>query len=327
MQPNSRVSSAVLARGIANAMAAGLAWGLVFIAPVLLPDYSAPMLAFGRYLAFGLIALPLAWFARPALAQLRRADWIEALKLSLVGNIVYYLMLSAGIQAAGVPVPTMLIGTLPVVIAIFSNFKQREIAWRRLAPSLTIIALGVAAVNWTELKLAQSGPAGAVGSLWWGALLTVGAVLAWTWYPIRNARWLKNNPSIGSSTWATAQGVATLPLAALGMAGLQASRFWRADSSAQSALTAIWGPQPWRFLALMLTIGLLASWLGTKLWNRASQLLPTALAGQLIVFETLAALAYGFIHRGQAPEPIGAAGIVLLVIGVVLASRSFQRRV
>ena len=36
----------------------------------------------------------------------------------------------------------------------------------------------------------------------------------------------------------------------------------------------------------MLAIGLLASWLGTLMWNRASQLLPAALTGQLIVFET-----------------------------------------
>ncbi len=42
------------------ALAAGLMWGLVFVVPLLLPDYPAALLSFGRYLAFGLIALPLA---------------------------------------------------------------------------------------------------------------------------------------------------------------------------------------------------------------------------------------------------------------------------
>src|SRR5262249_58143719 len=44
--------------GLACALSAGLMWGLVFVAPLLLPEYPAPLLAVGRYLAFGLIALP-----------------------------------------------------------------------------------------------------------------------------------------------------------------------------------------------------------------------------------------------------------------------------
>jgi len=67
----------------------------------------------------------------------------------------------------------------------------------------------------------------------------------------------------------------------------------------------------------MLAIAVFASWLGTLCWNAASQRLPTALAGQLIVFETLAALAYAFVLRGQWPESLTLAGIALLVIGVI----------
>jgi drug/metabolite transporter (DMT)-like permease len=66
----------------------------------------------------------------------------------------------------------------------------------------------------------------------------------------------------------------------------------------------------------MLAIGLLASWLGTLCWNEASQRLPTTISGQLIVFETLAALAYAFALRGGAPGGLTLAGIVLLVVGV-----------
>jgi drug/metabolite transporter (DMT)-like permease len=74
----------------------------------------------------------------------------------------------------------------------------------------------------------------------------------------------------------------------------------------------------------MLAIGLLASWLGTLCWNQASRLLPTSLAGQLIVFETLAALAYGFMHRGAAPDGLTWAGMALLVAGVVAGTRAFK---
>jgi drug/metabolite transporter (DMT)-like permease len=81
------------------------------------------------------------------------------------------------------------------------------------------------------------------------------------------------------------------------------------------------GPRPLEFLALVLTIALFASWLGTLCWNAASQRLPTSLVGQLIVFETLAALAYGLALRGQWPSPWIALGIALLVAGVVMGVR------
>jgi drug/metabolite transporter (DMT)-like permease len=71
----------------------------------------------------------------------------------------------------------------------------------------------------------------------------------------------------------------------------------------------------------MAIIGLFASWLGTLCWTEASQRLPTALAGQLIVFETLAALAYAYILRGQMPQPLTLIGIACLMVGVLRAVR------
>ena len=150
----------------------------------------------------------------------------------------------------------------------------------------------------------------------WGAALAVGAVVCWTWYPLRNADWLRHHPDRSPRAWATAQGLATLPMAALGYVGFTA---WSATSTPDFALP--FGPQPQRFLLLMFAIGLLASWLGTLCWNEASQRLPTALTGQLIVFETLSALAYAFVIRGRAPAAMTLAGIGLLVAGVGWALR------
>jgi drug/metabolite transporter (DMT)-like permease len=77
----------------------------------------------------------------------------------------------------------------------------------------------------------------------------------------------------------------------------------------------------------MFTIGFFASWLGTMCWNEASQRLPTTIAGQLIVFETLSALAYAFMLRGAPPPPATLAGIALLVAGVMWALRVRPERV
>jgi drug/metabolite transporter (DMT)-like permease len=306
--------------GTLFALAAGLMWGLVFVAPLLLPEYPAALQSFGRYLAFGLIALPLAWLDRARLATLTRADWVEALKLAAIGNIVYYLFLASSIQRAGAPLPTMIVGTLPVVIAISSNLRDARrdgrLPWARLLPSLLLIAAGIGLVNHVEIGRLRAEASGQLGEYALGALLAIGAVACWTWYPLRNADWLRHHPGRSPGTWATAQGIATLPLALLGYA-----LFWAFSAASGDAFAMPFGPRPAEFIGLMLVIGLLASWLGTLCWNEASQRLPTTLVGQLIVFETLSALSYAYLLRGAWPRAQTLAGIALLVAGVLWALR------
>jgi drug/metabolite transporter (DMT)-like permease len=307
-------------KGVLFALAAGLLWGLVFIGPQLLPDYPAALQSFGRYLAFGLIALPLGWADRRELIRLSRADWAEAMRLAAIGNLLYYLCLSGAILRAGGPLPTMIIGTLPVVIAISANLRNQRrdgrLPWSRLAAPLLLIALGIASVNRAELARLPAVAGTQPDAYLLGVALAVGAVVCWTWYPLRNADWLRDHPGRHPRAWATAQGLATLPLAAAGYA-----LFWLWQSHADSGFPMPLGPRPPIFAGLMLLIGLFASWLGTLCWNEASQRLPTAMVGQLIVFETLAALAYTFVLRGSWPGAATLAGIGLLVAGVLAAVR------
>ena len=146
--------------------------------------------------------------------------------------------------------------------------------------------------------------------------MAIAAVACWTWYPLRNADWLRAHADRSPRTWATAQGVATLPLAVIGCAGFGA---WNALSG--SAFPMPFGPTPERFVWLMLAVGLFASWLGTLCWNEASQRLPTSLVGQLIVFETLSALTYAYLLRGEAPGAVTLLGVALLIAGVMWALR------
>jgi drug/metabolite transporter (DMT)-like permease len=306
--------------GTLFALAAGLLWGLVFVVPLLLPEYPPALLSTARYLAFGLIALPLAWLDRARLRELSRADWTEAMKLALVGNLLYYLFLAAAIQRSGGPLPTVIIGTLPVVIAVTSNLRDARrdgrLPWARLAPSLALIAAGVLLVNHAELQHLRSTQPVDPGRYALGAALALGAVACWTWYPLRNADWLRDHAERSPRVWATAQGVATLPLSAAGLAVV-----WMVPAGG-SGFEMPLGPQPERFVALMLALGLLASWLGGLCWNEASQRLPTTLAGQLIVFETAAALAYAFALRGSLPPAATVAGILVLAAGVIRAMRA-----
>jgi drug/metabolite transporter (DMT)-like permease len=306
--------------GAAFALAAGMMWGLMFVVPLLLPEYPAALLAVGRYLAFGLIALPLSWIDRAAIARLSRADWIEALKLVAVGNLLYYLCLAGAIQRTGAPLPAMIVGALPVVIAISANLRDHLrdglLPWNRLAPALLLIGGGIACVNVAELGAPGVAAAGSRLRHAGGVLLALGAVACWTWYPLRNADWLRRHPGHNPRAWSTAQGLAILPLS---LSGYLAT--WIALQLGDSPLSMPFGPRPLAFIGLAAAMGLLSTWLASWCWNHASRRLPTSLAGQFLVFETLAALSYAFLLRGQWPAPMVLAGAALMVGGLLWAVR------
>ncbi|WP_373964288.1 DMT family transporter [Kosakonia sacchari] len=302
--------------GVLYALLAGLFWGLIFVGPLIVPDYPAALQSTGRYLALGIIALPLAWLGRARLRQLTRSDWFTALWLTIMGNLVYYVCLASAIQRTGAPVSTMIIATLPVVIPVCANllYSQRDgkLAWRRLAPALLCIALGLGCVNIAELRHGLPNFSGwRYGS---GIVLAFTSVACWAWYALRNARWLRENPDKNPMMWATAQALVTLPVS---LVGYIAACLWLGVQ--QPDFTLPFGPRPLMFITLMFTIAVLCSWVGALCWNIASQRLPTVIVGPLIVFETLAGLLYTFVLRQSLPPLLTICGIVLLVGGVLMA--------
>ena len=302
--------------GVLYALLAGMMWGLIFVGPVLVPEYPAVLQSMGRYLALGLIALPLAWLGRARLRQLSGRDWWTALVLTMTGNLIYYVCLASAIQRTGAPVSTMIIGTLPVVLPVMANllYSQRDgkLPWRRLFPALSFIAVGLVCVNIAELR--QGLPNFSIWRYGGGMGLAVVSVACWAWYALRNARWLRENPDKHPMMWATAQALVTLPVS---LAGYLIACGWLHVQ--QVGFPLPFGPRPLLFVTLMLTIAVLCSWVGALCWNIASQKLPTVILGPLIVFETLAGLLYTFLLRQSMPPLLTLSGILLLVVGVVYA--------
>ncbi|HII3072263.1 TPA: DMT family transporter [Citrobacter freundii] len=305
--------------GVLYALLAGLMWGLIFVGPLIVPEYPAVLQSMGRYLALGLIALPIAWLGRVRLRQLGRKDWVTALTLTMMGNLIYYVCLASAIQRTGAPVSTMIIGTLPVVIPVFANllYSQRDgkLSWWRLSPALVLIGIGLLCVNISELNQGLPDFSGwRYGS---GIALALISVVCWAWYALRNARWLRENPDKHPMMWATAQALVTLPVSLLGYI---AACLWLNGQTPDFSLP--FGPRPAMFIGLMIAIAVLCSWVGALCWNVASQKLPTVILGPLIVFETLAGLLYTFILRQEFPPLLTVSGITLLMVGVVIAVRA-----
>jgi drug/metabolite transporter (DMT)-like permease len=285
-------------------------WALSFVSPVILQEFSPYTVTLGRYATFGVISLSIALFARRQIRALRRTDWTRVVALAVVGHLAYYLLLVTAIQLSDVPGPTAVIGLLPLSVPIFANLHKRELPWRMLSWPLVLIAAGLFLVHTHEYRLRTPAdvPRYAVG-----IGCAFGALACWTWYGIANAAWLRARPHVTATAWTIAQGMALLPMVIVAASIAAASGAERATDD-------------WReFIIVSLVVGLASTWLATLCWSQASRLLPTTLAGQLIVFVTIAAVIYSSIYRGTLPSPAVAIGVSVLAAAVALGVRAIHR--
>jgi drug/metabolite transporter (DMT)-like permease len=287
--------------GLACAILACAGWGFAFVGPQVLHDWPASAVAAGRYIAYGL------WSALALLsARLRGGPrpfdggkWRDAILLSLAGNLLYYVLLSAAVQRAGVFLPTLIIGLLPVTVSMTGRLLDGQRLTPLYGAALALILAGLLLAN-------RPAPGAQGGADPLGLLYAFGALALWTGYGVLNAQWLRAHPQVGGLEWSSLQGAGVLPFALLLFAA---------------------GPRPsqhgdWPlFLLVSGVLGVITSWAANSAWNLASLRLRASLLGQLIVVETIAGIAYGAVWNGAVPAAGVLAGTALLVAGVVLAIR------
>ncbi|MEG2629922.1 MAG: DMT family transporter [Comamonas sp.] len=287
--------------GIACAMAAGALWGLVFLAPELANEFTPLQLAAGRFLAYGMFAAALLWPRWSALkAKLAARDWWVLCGLSFLGNALYYVLLANAVQRGGIAMTSLVIGFLPVAVTVIGSRQSQALPLRRLAPSLLLGLAGAACIGWESLG-GQAARGGLVGML-----CAVGALVSWTIYAVANSRQLARLPQVSAHDWNLATGVVTGARAMLLL--LLA---WALENNDHTS--AQW----WRFIAVVSGVALAASMAGNALWNRTSRLLPLTLVGQMILFETLFALLYGFLWEQRLPTFWEMAAMLLVVASVL----------
>ncbi len=294
--------------GILSGLGAGALWGLVFVAPRMAPGLSSVDLTVGRFLSYALVSA-LVMSAGPRthrLPTVRQA--LFALGMSALGFTGYYLLLLLAIDDIGVELPTLIIGTIPLLLMLLG--KPQHLSWRVLVPGLAFTAAGL----WLMMDITRGGGLPGVTLAYGrGIGLAVAAMLCWSAFALLNSRWLQRHPEVNATEWTNWLGVATglgaLLLWVIG--GSQAKVLLGLDSQAQAAIVCI-------------ATGIGSAWLGSILWNVASQRLSASLCGQLIVSETIFALLYSFAWEGHWPTPAQGLACVLFVIGIVLSIRAHR---
>lgn len=294
-----------MAGGIVAGVAAGALWGLVFVAPRMVAGWPGVDLTVGRFAAYGTTALAVMLVSsrrrRPTPAQA-----LAAAGMSVLGFTGYYLLLVLAVRDAGTEVPTLVIGTIPIWVMLLG--KPAHLRYRALVPGLLLTAAGLA------LMIASPHGALPAGTHYArGIALAVASLACWTAFALLNAAWLKKHPEVDATDWANWLGIAT---------GLGALVLWALAGSPVSELAAREGKG--LFLVLALATGVGSAWLATVLWNVASRRLSASLCGQLIVSETLFALAYSFAWDGRWPALVQGAACVLFILGILATIRAHQ---
>ena len=87
--------------GVLLGIAAGALWGLIYIAPLLLPQYNPVLVALGRFIAFGLVSLPFIIPAGYALTYKKIDRW--GLLILGVATLICAIMIIRQVQTLGIP--------------------------------------------------------------------------------------------------------------------------------------------------------------------------------------------------------------------------------
>ncbi|WP_120966533.1 DMT family transporter [Comamonas sp. lk] len=311
---NSRSS---LVSGSVFALAACALWGAIFLVPTLLPEFSPLQITFGRFVLYGVVALCIFLpQAARLLPKLRKADVRHLIWLALTGNIIYFALVATSVQWIGMAITSLIVGLVPVMVPLLGRKTSGAVPLKSLLAPMALILAGIVLIN----AHALSGEAASnqqPGRYLLGVVMAVLAVICWSRYALDNTRYLAQSRFNGTQ-WSTLWGLAVGLISAL----LWALLWLVSPGDAAPAIPA----QRWQmFWLLNLAVAIFSSWLGNWMWNAASQRLPITLVGQLLVFETLFALAYHFIHVRRLPQLTELAPMLLILAGIAWSLQRFTR--
>jgi drug/metabolite transporter (DMT)-like permease len=310
--------------GILAALITGALWGLTFVAIRYVQPFTELDLAIARYGIFALMSLLLMVRPRFRPRGIPPGRAVVALLLGAVGYVGYFIAASLAVRHAGAAIPPLVVGLLPVCLAIIGNRANSDVEWGRLALPLAMITAGVAVTNlWT---LTNARAAGTQQDVLLGIACSFAALGIWIVYGVVNARAMRAAASPDTLAWTGLQGIGAglgiMPLVVMVAVGAP-SMFGTLPLSSPAGLN---------FLAWALVMGVVGSWVATWCWSIASRRLPLSLSAQLIVAETVFGLLYGFVYEYRWPALAEWIGILLQLVGAGVAvavftgSHRLQRR-
>ncbi|MFA6118623.1 MAG: DMT family transporter [Parachlamydiales bacterium] len=304
-------------KGIVFAIAACFIWGLIYVVPQFMNGFTSIEVVLGRYSMYGLISSLIFLKSKiKGTCSYPRAIWIKALFFSLIITIGYYTFVVLSLRFSSPAICTLVLGISPIAIAFYGNWKQKETSFKSLIIPSFLILIGLLIINSEYFEKSDS-----LYSYILGIVCCILALIAWSWYVVANSRFLKQHPEIRSSDWSTLVGLSTLFWVFVFIIFL--TMFFKNQFHFNKFFVP--GPDLTHFLIGSILLGLLCSWVGAYLWNKASLLLPVSLAGQLTIFETIFGILFVYIIERHRPPIVESLGVIVLIAAIVYGVRGFYK--
>ncbi len=284
--------------GFAACALASCFWGCgFFFGKIALAEMSSAFMVLYRFL-FAMVPLLPLLLHRP---RFNRREWGLLATASFLGVPLQFLVQFYGLSLTTVSHAALMIGTMPVVLAVgatlFAQERLDAIGWVAMLVSTTGAAL-----------IALSGRAHGGGASLEGDLLVVLSCLIALFWVLLNKRLMRAHSHLTVTAYGIACGTAMLiPWVLLGH-GL--------PPVAQVSIKA-WGA--------LAASGVLCTATTTLLWNWGMTQVPASQAGVLLNIEPLMGSLLGVLVLGERLGPTAwAGGAMILLAAITLTTRSQQ---
>ena len=271
-----------------------LIWGLNFSVTKLALAQIPPLpFTAVRFIISSLLLWLILRVAERGVAQ-SREGLTTLIVLGLVGNTLYQLLFTLGLDRTAATNSALILSTVPTVVAVFAGVLGLERITRRMWLGIALGTVGVV------LVIATRGVGFEIGTLV-GDLLTVLAVLCWAGYTVGLRKVPPGISPLRVTTITTIVGTPVLVLVGLpGMVELD----WAAVEL-----------EAWAGLAYAAVLSLVVAYL---LWNRSVKAVGGTRTAIYMCVTPLFAVIGAWVLLGERPHPLQGVGAVLIVAGVML---------
>jgi drug/metabolite transporter (DMT)-like permease len=269
---------------------AGSLWGTgFFFGKIALAEMSVAHMVLYRFLFACVVLAPLSWRHR---ARLTAAEWRVLLLASFLGVPVQFLVQFFGLSLTTVSHAALMVGTMPVLLAVaaslFAHERLDRVGWVALMGSTAGVALIV--LGGTPAASNGSGPSIA-GDL----LVVLSLVIALAWV-LLNKRLMQHHSPVVVTSYGLLSGTAMLAAVVLATRGAP----------------PLHGVSPRAWLALAAS-GILCTASTTLLWNWGIHRVPASRAGVFLNLEPALGSILGVRLLGDRLGPFAWVGGGLII--------------
>lgn len=239
---------------------------------------------------WGVVAKRKQWF------KIDKSDWFPLIILGLAGNLLYQWLFIVGINLTYAANAAVLLGTIPIWVAVFSHFFSFEILNRLKSIGVILAFSGVALII-----ASGKNPISFGSETFTGDLSIIIAATVWAIYTIYSKKFLSRYTPLQFSTFMTTFGAIALVILAIPNS---TETNW-----SQVSIAAYGG---------VVYSGLLAIGLAYLIWNNGLLRVGAVRTAAYQNLVPVLGLFFGIVLLGESLEILQYVGSAIVIIGIVL---------